>query len=62
MCHAGPRFTDIRRFDSVDSTNRYLLDEARRGAPDGVVAVADHQSAGRGGWIAGGRRRPVPTC
>jgi BirA family transcriptional regulator, biotin operon repressor / biotin---[acetyl-CoA-carboxylase] ligase len=44
----GSRFTDIRRFDSIDSTNRYLLDEARRGAPDGVVAVADHQSAGRG--------------
>jgi len=44
----GPRFTDIRRFDSIDSTNRYLLDEARRGAPAGVVAVADHQSAGRG--------------
>jgi len=42
------RFTDVRRFDSIDSTNRYLLDEARRGAPQGVVAVADHQSAGRG--------------
>ncbi len=44
----GPRFTDIRRFQSIDSTNRYLLEEARRGAPDGVVAVADHQTAGRG--------------
>jgi BirA family biotin operon repressor/biotin-[acetyl-CoA-carboxylase] ligase len=44
----GTRFTDIRRFDSVDSTNRYLLEEARSGAADGVVAVADHQSAGRG--------------
>jgi BirA family biotin operon repressor/biotin-[acetyl-CoA-carboxylase] ligase len=44
----GPRFTDIRCFESIDSTNRYLLEEARRGAPDGVVAVADHQSAGRG--------------
>jgi BirA family biotin operon repressor/biotin-[acetyl-CoA-carboxylase] ligase len=43
-----PQFTDIRRFESIDSTNRYLLDEARRGAPAGVVAVADHQSAGRG--------------
>jgi len=38
----------IRRFPSIDSTNRYLLDEARRGAPDGLVAVADHQRAGRG--------------
>ncbi len=41
-------FGDIRRFDSIDSTNRYLLDEARRGAPEGLVAVADHQGAGRG--------------
>ncbi|MFA5884086.1 MAG: biotin--[acetyl-CoA-carboxylase] ligase [Acidimicrobiia bacterium] len=39
---------EIRRFASIDSTNRYLLDEARAGAPDGVVAVADHQTAGRG--------------
>ena len=44
----GARFTDIRRFDSIDSTNRYLLDQARAGAASGVVAVADHQSAGRG--------------
>ncbi len=52
----GARFTDIRRFESIDSTNRYLLDEARRGAPDGTVAVADHQVAGRGRldrrWLA----------
>jgi len=41
-------FGDIRRFDSIDSTNRYLLDQARDGAPHGVVAVADHQTAGRG--------------
>jgi BirA family transcriptional regulator, biotin operon repressor / biotin---[acetyl-CoA-carboxylase] ligase len=45
---AETRFTDVRRFDSIDSTNRYLLDEARGGAPEGVVAVADHQQAGRG--------------
>jgi BirA family biotin operon repressor/biotin-[acetyl-CoA-carboxylase] ligase len=38
----------IRRFADIDSTNRYLLDEARRGAGAGLVAVADHQSAGRG--------------
>src|SRR5438477_312382 len=39
---------EVRRFAEIDSTNRYLLDEARRGAPDGLVAVADHQTAGRG--------------
>ncbi|MBI2168748.1 MAG: biotin--[acetyl-CoA-carboxylase] ligase [Actinobacteria bacterium] len=42
------RFSDLRWFDDLDSTNRYLLDEARAGAPEGVVAVTDHQSAGRG--------------
>ena len=51
------RFTDIRRFDTIDSTNRYLLDEARAGAPEGVVAVADHQEAGRGRL---GRRWEAP--
>ncbi len=54
----GTRFTDIRHFDSVDSTNRYLLDEARSGAPEGVVAVAEHQSAGRGRL---GRRWEAPA-
>jgi BirA family biotin operon repressor/biotin-[acetyl-CoA-carboxylase] ligase len=38
----------IRRFAELDSTNRHLLDEARAGAPEGAVAVADHQTAGRG--------------
>lgn len=32
----------------VDSTNRYLADAAREGAPEGTVVVADHQVAGRG--------------
>jgi BirA family transcriptional regulator, biotin operon repressor / biotin---[acetyl-CoA-carboxylase] ligase len=39
---------DVRRLDTIDSTNRYALDEARAGAPTGLVAVADHQRAGRG--------------
>ncbi len=47
---------EVRWFDSLDSTNRYVLDEARRGAPEGLVAVADFQTAGRGrrgrGWEA----------
>jgi BirA family biotin operon repressor/biotin-[acetyl-CoA-carboxylase] ligase len=38
----------VRRFAEIDSTNRYLLDEARDGATAGLVAVADHQTAGRG--------------
>ncbi|HYV59654.1 MAG TPA: biotin--[acetyl-CoA-carboxylase] ligase [Acidimicrobiia bacterium] len=50
------RTHEVRWFDSLDSTNRYALDEARRGAPEGLVVVADFQTAGRGrrgrGWVA----------
>lgn len=42
------RAWEVRKFPSLASTNTYLLDEARAGAPAGVVAVADHQTAGRG--------------
>ena len=45
---ASTRFHEIRRFTSVDSTNRHLLHEAARGCAEGVVAVADVQTAGRG--------------
>jgi BirA family biotin operon repressor/biotin-[acetyl-CoA-carboxylase] ligase len=38
----------VERLDSVDSTNRYVLDAARAGAAEGLVVVADHQTAGRG--------------
>ena len=43
---AGTRFRDVRHFAVVDSTNRYLLAEAAD--TDGVVALADEQTAGRG--------------
>ena len=43
-----PRFSDVRWFAEVDSTNRLAADLARAGAPDGVVVGADHQTAGRG--------------
>jgi len=53
---AGTRFADVRWFEVVDSTNRYLLERAAEGAPEGVVAVADEQTAGRGrlgrAWVA----------
>ena len=32
----------------LDSTNRWLLEEARAGAESGTVCVADYQTAGRG--------------
>jgi BirA family transcriptional regulator, biotin operon repressor / biotin---[acetyl-CoA-carboxylase] ligase len=38
----------IRRFAELDSTNRWVVEQARAGAPAGLVAVADHQTAGRG--------------
>ena len=53
---AGTRFREVRWFPSLDSTNRYLVDEAAAGAAPGLVVVADEQSAGRGrlgrSWVA----------
>jgi BirA family biotin operon repressor/biotin-[acetyl-CoA-carboxylase] ligase len=39
---------EIVRLDQTDSTNQVAADRAREGAPDGLVVVADAQSAGRG--------------
>ena len=57
MPEASPTiFGEVRRLAEIDSTNRYLLDEARAGAAAGLVVVADHQTAGRGRlgrtWVA----------
>jgi BirA family transcriptional regulator, biotin operon repressor / biotin---[acetyl-CoA-carboxylase] ligase len=53
---APTRFSDVQWFASIDSTNRYLIDMAARGAAEGLVAVADEQTAGRGRlgrtWVA----------
>jgi len=54
----APRPFEVRRFATLGSTNSYLLAEARHGAPEGLVAVADHQSAGRGRL---GRRWEAPA-
>lgn len=45
---ASTRFTDVRRFATLDSTNRFLLEAATQGGGVGLVAVADEQTAGRG--------------
>lgn len=42
------RFTDVRWFEEVDSTNRYALEAAAAGVPEGLVVIADVQTAGRG--------------
>jgi BirA family biotin operon repressor/biotin-[acetyl-CoA-carboxylase] ligase len=47
----------VEWFASLDSTNRRALDAARAGAPDGLVVVADEQTAGRGRL---GRRWEAP--
>lgn len=51
------RFTDVRWVEETDSTNSRLLDDARAGAAEGRVLVADHQTAGRGRL---GRRWEAP--
>ncbi|MDP9452370.1 MAG: biotin--[acetyl-CoA-carboxylase] ligase [Actinomycetota bacterium] len=42
------RFADIRHLEETGSTNAEVLALARAGVPEGVVVVADFQSAGRG--------------
>jgi BirA family transcriptional regulator, biotin operon repressor / biotin---[acetyl-CoA-carboxylase] ligase len=52
----GARFADVRWVASTGSTNSDALALARDGVPEGVVVVADHQTAGRGrrarSWVA----------
>ncbi len=55
---ASTRFGGLRWLDETDSTNRVALDAARAGAAEGLVVVADHQSAGRGRL---GRRWEAPA-
>ena len=43
-----PRRETVRCLDLIDSTNSYLKREAVNGAPNGLVAVANEQTAGRG--------------
>ncbi len=38
----------VHHFDDIDSTNSWVADAALRGEPEGLVALADHQRAGRG--------------
>ena len=45
---SGSRFGHVVQLGETTSTNSVLADEARRGAPEGLVVVADYQRAGRG--------------
>lgn len=44
----GARFADVRWISQTGSTNADAIALARQGAPEGIVVVADHQTAGRG--------------
>ena len=44
----SPAEWEIRWLDEVDSTNTYVRDRAHEGAHEGLVVVADYQTAGRG--------------
>jgi len=43
-----PRFHDVRRVVETGSTNADVMELARQGEAEGLVLVADHQTAGRG--------------
>jgi BirA family biotin operon repressor/biotin-[acetyl-CoA-carboxylase] ligase len=45
---AAQRFADVRWVAETGSTNADLMELSRQGAPEGLVLVADHQTAGRG--------------
>lgn len=45
---SGIRFADVRFLESTTSTNRVVAEAAATGAPEGLVVVADFQTAGRG--------------
>ncbi len=44
----GRRFVDVRWVSETGSTNADAMELAQQGAPEGIVLVADHQTAGRG--------------
>ena len=41
----------VRSYSSVTSTNQLAKEAADGGAPDGLVILADHQTAGRNGDV-----------
>jgi BirA family biotin operon repressor/biotin-[acetyl-CoA-carboxylase] ligase len=55
----GPLVWRVEHFEEIDSTNSYLKKRAVEGCPEGLVALADFQTAGRGRldrtWVAPAR-------
>ena len=52
------RFSDVRWVAETGSTNADAMALVRDGAPEGIVLVADHQTAGRGRRDRRPRRPP----
>jgi BirA family transcriptional regulator, biotin operon repressor / biotin---[acetyl-CoA-carboxylase] ligase len=48
LCKPGSLWTSIEVHSSIASTNAEVASRARDGAAEGLVVVAEHQSAGRG--------------
>ena len=46
--HNAARLSGIDVFDTIDSTNSWLLQQAKMGVPSGQVCLAEQQTAGRG--------------
>src|SRR5205823_1336445 len=42
------RLALLEIFDTIDSTNSYLLEKAKKNAPSGSVCLAEQQTKGRG--------------
>jgi BirA family transcriptional regulator, biotin operon repressor / biotin---[acetyl-CoA-carboxylase] ligase len=59
LVHAGSLWTRVEVYDELDSTNRRVAGYADAGEPEGVVVIAEHQSAGRGrlerSWVSPAR-------
>jgi BirA family transcriptional regulator, biotin operon repressor / biotin---[acetyl-CoA-carboxylase] ligase len=55
----GTRFAGkLRFFPSIHSTNTHAMAEAEAGAPEGMVYLADEQTAGRGRGVHGWQSPP----
>src|SRR5665213_1836535 len=48
VCGVTPIVWRVEHFDEIDSTNTYLATKVTDDAPEGLVAIADFQSSGRG--------------
>ena len=60
LVRPGGLWRDIRVVSETGSTNADLLAEAQAGAAEGLVLVAETQTAGRAGWAGPGPARRAP--